>query len=1703
MEVLTANIAGKIEDFTVKPIERQVEYLLSYKKICEDLDGKIRDLTGIKVRIENGVEEEKRNGRDIEEDVISWQKSVDETLEAARKLCSRAQTHASVWYRCWKWSFPNLISRHQLGRKAKKISSTITGLQIKGKFDGGLGHVTFSGISNSIFSNQGSEKLKSRNSLKKEVLLALTDPKVSKVGIYGWGGVGKTTLAKEVAKHAKDDKLFDLVAMATISQTMDVKKVQNDIAWQLGFDQLDEKIPIEGRADRLYRRITMGKNILIILDDLWEKIDLDKIGIPTEQDLKGGKLSLTSKRLDISKKNETYQGCKLLLTSRRLDILQKNEIQMSFSLEALNNAESWTLFEDMVDDAIKDAGLQKIATQIVERCAGLPVMIVSIAKSLKYNKNIYYWKDALNNLKRVDGGDMHENVFVTFEFTYNRLEDEMKKVFLLCGLHGPSMCVSDLLKYAIGLGVFKYIDTVEDARNRLYRIIDGLKASCLLLEDDASETDVIKVHDLVREVALSLAKKNEHAFVFKSNDMMQDWPRKGLLERCTQIIIQTRIIQKLPQKLDCPNLKFFHLSLSDNCTLEIPDSFFEVVGSLEALDLTGLVISSLPKSVVCLTKLKTLCLDQCILKHMAGIGSLINLEILSFIYSFMKEFPSEIGQLTRLRMLDLRNSKVGIISPDIFSKLTKIEELYMGNASIKWEEESSIKQNRSSSLATLGCLTSVTTLEIQIREAGMLSRDLMFDKLERYKVLIGDEWGWLGNNRNLRLLKLKLHTSIHLEHGIKALIKRVEDLYLDEVNGISDVLFQLNAKGFPLLKHLHIQNDSQLQHIINTMERNNETCVLFPELETLSLHNLNNLVKICHGPLYDNSFRKLTVIKVESCDQLVYLFHVLILNALSQLLELEVSKCSSMKRIVLIENDDGGMTSDDKIEFHSLHSLSLYHLPAIQDFCSNEFTSCMTAPSLFNGIKVSFSSLETLKLSSINLEKIWDDDEICAANSIHNLASLIVEDCRGLKHLFSYSAIGSLSKLKHLEISRCEMMEEIIAPKGKNNIALEEVRFSKLETLVIKDMKRLKNVWHFQFESLKTLEVSNCGRLTNIFPFELQGTFGSLETLKVHLPNLETIIIEGMPELKTIWHPFFTSSCLDNLKMMQVSNCEKLESIFPSYMQRAFASLETLMISDCNSVQSLFTLEEVTCNLEREGFQIDQVLDDLEYLLVHHCSKLKHLVPSTINFCQLTYLEVQNCNGLIHLITSSTAKSLVNLEIMIIRNCNSLEQVVAEDRVESEDAIAFCNLWVLELECLPRLKMFCSSSYRLLDLPWLYEVVISNCPRMEIFSLGKTDAPMLQEVLTQKEDEKEQWQGDLNTTVTKIFQDMADQVVDTTKQEIPNLPSSSDDRQQKENASSTDPQDAEESSIGTKEMYDTIKKPSISVAQNVPSSSSTMIPDAATMYPSPSRAPELAAGQITGLARGTRETGENVERPMVEAAKIALSPTGVCNAEGSQESETCPKENLFHQPQILVTCDKNEAVGSQEIRETLDKPLIQSDQHAQNLATIENTEKSRDSYIETQKISDTNKKPSSPTKQNVPNSTMISDIVAIDPSSSKSPQPMTSTILESDAYINDKWLNYISKQNLPYLEFGDCCASLEAIGFDASWLNYVYGCIESCGNGDELIRKLEETEAKASTLRNELASVELKALVRRGEAHEDLEYFEEGIAGEDEGRNDW
>ncbi|KAJ9682573.1 hypothetical protein PVL29_018487 [Vitis rotundifolia] len=126
-----------------------------------------------------------------------------------------------------------------------------------------------------------------------EVMKDLRDADINTIGIWRIGGVENTTLVKQVAEQAVQEKLFDKVVMTSVFQTPDLRRIQGEIAGILGMKF--EKESEQGRAARLHRRIKGKNTILIILDDIWAQLELKKIRIPSPNNHKGCKLVLTSR----------------------------------------------------------------------------------------------------------------------------------------------------------------------------------------------------------------------------------------------------------------------------------------------------------------------------------------------------------------------------------------------------------------------------------------------------------------------------------------------------------------------------------------------------------------------------------------------------------------------------------------------------------------------------------------------------------------------------------------------------------------------------------------------------------------------------------------------------------------------------------------------------------------------------------------------------------------------------------------------------------------------------------------------------------------------------------------------------------------------------------------------------------------------------------------------------------------------------------------------------------------------------------------------------------------------------------------------------------------------------------------------------------------------------------------------------------------
>ncbi|XP_044484330.1 uncharacterized protein LOC123210163 [Mangifera indica] len=147
-------------------------------------------------------------------------------------------------------------------------------------------------------------------------------------------------------------------------------------------------------------------------------------------------------------------------------------------------------------------------------------------------------------------------------------------------------------------------------------------------------------------------------------------------------------------------------------------------------------------------------------------------------------------------------------------------------------------------------------------------------------------------------------------------------------------------------------------------------------------------------------------------------------------------------------------------------------------------------------------------------------------------------------------------------------------------------------------------------------------------------------------------------------------------------------------------------------------------------------------------------MPSAMSFKNLETLEVYNCDGLAKVLTSEATKTLVNLTTMRIKECKLLIEVIANEGGKEEE-IVFGQLKVLELHYLSSLAFFCSANYSF-KFPCLEQVIVSQCPKLNVFSQGVLSTPLLKKVqLTKPDDDIEYfWKDDLNSTIQQIFTDM-------------------------------------------------------------------------------------------------------------------------------------------------------------------------------------------------------------------------------------------------------------------------------------------------------------------------------------------------------------
>ncbi|KAL1075594.1 hypothetical protein V6Z11_D11G374500 [Gossypium hirsutum] len=1065
MEVITgtaSNLVAGVVGYVFQKIRRNFSYVCRYRRIVSGFEKKVETLKDKRDRVLLDVDAARKNDENIYPEVNSWLAKADKMIDLELKEVKGLEDEAKN--KCFIGLCPNFKARYQLSKKAEEDAGAVD--ELLRPF--GPDKVSYQDVPQPVVvvPPKDFDDFDSRKSVFNKIMEAVKDPNLNIIGVYGMPGVGKTTLVKEVIRQVKEDKLFDSVVMAVVTHTPDIKKIQDQIADTLGLTF--KKQSMSGRASRLCQRLKKEKKIFVVLDDIWAKLDLMEVGIPF---------------------GDEHQGCTMLLTSRDLNVLSKDmDAKLRYSIGVLEHEEAWEFFKKIAGDGVESSDLLPIATEVAKKCGGLPIAIRTLATSLR-NEPPFVWEDALRQLNRPSSSNFIEvsaAAYSSIEWSYDRLQsEEHKQIFLLCSLMGHNVIIEGLVVFAMGLGLFRGVNTVEETRNRLLTVVSHLKASCLLL--DGYNNLHVDMHDLICDVAMSIAAN--HVFVLRDEDVLNDWPDDETMKECDKILLNRPSINKLPDQLKCPKLTFLGMFIKDPL-MKIPENFFKEMKNLRVLILSDMNLSSLPSSISLLPNLRTLCLVKCALGDIALIGELKNLEILCFNGSDIEMLPEEIGQLTKLKWLDLANcSKLKRIPPGVLCKLSRLEELYVDGCFVGWGAEGNFSQESNCSVAELNALSCLTTLEIHFPNANIIPKGFSFEKLRRYIIFIGEvsDWGWVREYS--RTLKLSLQTSISfLKNGVKVLLKKAENLYIDEVKGVEILLHESEVGDyFQQLKNLHIQNGAMIQYILKD---NGDVHKIEFQLETLTLQDLPKLISFCsenegstsispQGTTLFNqktlfpklkdlvlcsisieriwlpqafcSTPNLTKLIIKDCTNIKYVLSDSMIEYLQQLEYLEISECKCIQEIISKENIIKeafrnrylicfprlntlklkrlqkliGFCHDEyNVEFPTLKILKIESCPKLKGFIHNSKSKEIPVDAAFFNNKVAFPNLEKIKITHLkNAKRIWHSK--LHTNSFSMLKELTVKECDVLLNIFPPFLLGVFQRLEKLIVIDCASLEEV------------------------------------------------------------------------------------------------------------------------------------------------------------------------------------------------------------------------------------------------------------------------------------------------------------------------------------------------------------------------------------------------------------------------------------------------------------------------------------------------------------------------------------------------------------------------------------------------------------------------------------------------------------------------------------------------------
>ncbi|GLT62866.1 hypothetical protein SLA2020_354690 [Shorea laevis] len=889
MDSLKDAILGRVGEY--------VDSHINFQKDVDDLRERVEDLK----RRRNDKETELRTvdllKKKVKEEVHGWlenaRRIIDEMLDIEEEV-------QNVPY----------LSRGNLGRRVRQKIHEVKEIYDRGSFPEGLVIERPPPIGSSLVI----ENLVGEVDVKNKIRKYLRSDEVGLIGVCGIGGVGKTTIMKHIHNELLNEATFNKVIWVTVSHPLNIIKLQGDIARKMNRSLNDDEDELE-RASRLMDIMKTVKYALI-LDDVWDKFTLQKVGI-----------------LEPTMEN----GCKIVVTSRSVDICNYLRCQV-VKVPPLSKQESLNLFLDKVGrDILQISDLEEIVKLTVDECAGLPLAIVVIAGSMRGVKDICEWRNALRELRQcVVAADLEDEIFNRLKFSYDRLQNSnIQNCFLYCSLYPEDYEISkkDLIEDWICEGLIEELGSRREKHDKGYTIINRLENNCLL--EKGYKSRHVQMHDVLRDMALCIKSTGPCRYMVKSQMGVTEIPHENeWTEDLEKVSLIANKISYIPINMSpkCQMLSTLILKANESLR-QIPECLFANLLGLKSLDLSFTGIEALPNSICNLENLTTLILRGC--RHLECIPSLAKLKLLKKLDLYgagLLVAPRGIEMLVNLEYLDLSCPKLGELPEGMIINLFRLQYLCKGG--ISTEETIRVEE-----VVRLKMLESFEGSFYQLKDFNsFVSKLKHLGRLSHFIFVVGSY-----NNVHFRkfdynncLKKVILQDCEIRGEDDLVLPDDLQDLTIGLCSTVSDVSIFL--KNITQLRRYELWKCKGIECVVSSSSL--KPLTVMNNLEYLRLSHLPSfcdLVRVTkttewHAPTSPHIFSSLKELHVVMCSKMKKLFPCELLPGLQNLGRVNVHSCVEMEEIIAWEDAEGNQTTA-AFTLPKLRILIVEELPELKRIC--------------------------------------------------------------------------------------------------------------------------------------------------------------------------------------------------------------------------------------------------------------------------------------------------------------------------------------------------------------------------------------------------------------------------------------------------------------------------------------------------------------------------------------------------------------------------------------------------------------------------------------------------------------------------------------------------------------------------------------------------------------------------------------------------